>query len=282
MPYLVPVVFALCLAALPAGAWAQTGLGPQVASAADGLARVALIPGWRADDGLQVAAIDITLAPGWHTYWRDPGDSGIPPDFDWSGSRNLASVRYQWPSPRIFELGAERTFGYEDRLVLTVILTPQLQGAPMDAALDLFFGVCAQICIPAQAHVTAQLTGARDPQGAALIARADEMRIRSAAEAGVTGMTCKLEPDGDGYRLTTEVGFAHPPGANQTAIVEAGNPDLWAGPSTSETSGRRVVSRTPLDAQGAGPVPMLDRSALRVTLIGPDNAVEITGCRSPN
>src|SRR5882724_3543347 len=45
------------------------------------------------------AAIEIALEPGFKTYWRMPGDSGVPPLFDWSGSRNLASIAPAWPVP---------------------------------------------------------------------------------------------------------------------------------------------------------------------------------------
>ena len=48
-----------------------------------------------------MAAVEIRLAPGWHTYWRVPGEAGIPPRFDWSGSQNLAAVAYEWPRPEI-------------------------------------------------------------------------------------------------------------------------------------------------------------------------------------
>ncbi|MBO0715897.1 MAG: cytochrome C biogenesis protein, partial [Rhizobiales bacterium] len=48
------------------------------------------------------AGIEIRLDPGWHTYWRDPGDSGAPPTFDFSSSENVKSVNVLWPAPERF------------------------------------------------------------------------------------------------------------------------------------------------------------------------------------
>ncbi len=65
----------------------------------DAVRSVDLLAGWREPDGSRIAAIAIDLAPGWYTYWRIPGEAGIAPRFDWSRSRNLASVAAEWPRP---------------------------------------------------------------------------------------------------------------------------------------------------------------------------------------
>ena len=77
------------LAALAAAAFAD----PPAGSAGNGAnAVVTLIDGWRLSDGSRVAGIAIDFDPSWHTYWRVPGEAGIPPDFDWSGSENLVAM----------------------------------------------------------------------------------------------------------------------------------------------------------------------------------------------
>ncbi|MCX8508161.1 MAG: protein-disulfide reductase DsbD family protein, partial [Rhodobacteraceae bacterium] len=55
----------------------------------DNLLKAEILPGWRTESGSQMAALRLTMAPGWKTYWRAPGDAGIPPRFDWTGSANL-------------------------------------------------------------------------------------------------------------------------------------------------------------------------------------------------
>ena len=136
---------------------------PAVAqSAVTAVTGVDLLSGWRQADGTRVAALDIRLAPGWHTYWRVAGQAGIPPRFDWSGSENLASVSYEWPRPVIFENAGLQSFGFADRLVLPLRLRPVDAAAPIQLALDLDFGVCDDICIPAEAVLVATLAP-RDP-----------------------------------------------------------------------------------------------------------------------
>ena len=75
------------------------------------------------------AGIEIKLDPGWKTYWRDPGNSGVPPTFDFSGSGNVKSVTVLWPAPERFSDGAGgNSIGYVDHVILP------LQIAPQDAA----------------------------------------------------------------------------------------------------------------------------------------------------
>lgn len=269
---------ALCLLATLATAAPAQAEAPVIAG--QGLARVALLDGWRQPDGTRMAAIEITLAPGWHTYWRVPGEVGIPPEFDWSGSRNLASVAYEWPRPVVFDNSGLPGIGYAGQLVLPVLLTPETADQPLDLALDLFFGVCAEICVPVEARLTGRLAPGAGPEAADRIAAALADRPRSAEEAGVLTVTCALAPGTAGYELTTEVTFGRPPAPGQVAVIESSRPDVWIGPPTSRTVGRVVTSRAPLEPAAGGPA-VLDRSGLRVTLLDSGGAVDIRGCAAP-
>ena len=269
----LPFLLAALAAATPA-------LADGPVTAAQGLARVALLDGWRQPGGARMAAVEITLAPGWHTYWRVPGEVGIPPDFDWSASRNLASVAYEWPRPVVFDNAGLPGIGYVGKLVLPILLTPEAADQPIDVALHLFFGVCGDICVPAEATVTGRIDPGAPPEAAERITAALADRPRSAAEAGVVAVTCVLAPARAGFELTTEVTFGQPPAADQVAVIESSRPDVWIGPPTSETVGRTVTSRAPLEP-AAGTAAVLDRSGLRMTLFGAAGAVDIRGCAAP-
>lgn len=157
---------ALCLAtALPG--LAQDGIGTPVTAE--------ILPGWVKPDGTRVAAIRFALAPGWKTYWRAPGDAGIPPHFDWTGSDNLRGVGITWPAPQVFREGGVLTIGYKDELVLPVTLAPGDAGQPMRLEGTLDIGVCSDICVPQRLQVAALLDHAQrtpSPIAAALAARA--------------------------------------------------------------------------------------------------------------
>jgi DsbC/DsbD-like thiol-disulfide interchange protein len=264
-------VFALCLlAAAPAAA--QTPFS----AAADAVTRVALLEGWSRPDGSRLAAVEIRLAPGWHTYWRVPGEAGIPPRFDWTASSNLADVSYQWPRPQIFDSFGLRTFGYAEELVLPVVLTPTDAGQPMQLALDIAFGVCADICIPAEARIRARVVPDAPPEAQLRIEAALADRPQTPGEAGVARVICRLQPSADGLDLTAEITFASVPGPDQVAVMEAGQPGLWIGVPESRTDGRTVIAHAPVEADGPGTV--LARRDLRVTVLDDRRAVEIRGC----
>src|SRR6516165_3721570 len=65
--------------------------------------------------------LELRLTPGWHTYWRNPGDAGIPPAIDWNGSENFAGAEVAWPAPkRLPPVGGLETVGYVDGVVLPI------------------------------------------------------------------------------------------------------------------------------------------------------------------
>ncbi len=103
--------------------------------------------------------LQVQLAPGWKIYWRNPGDAGIPPQFDWTGSANLQSVDIYWPRPEEFDVFGLTTWGYHDEVVYPMTVTLKEEGAPLDLKLDLFFGICEQVCIPYREQLSLSLGG---------------------------------------------------------------------------------------------------------------------------
>ena len=106
----------------------------------------------------------IELAPGWKTYWRMPGESGVPPEFTWSTSLP-AKVEVQYPMPSRHVDKSGEAVGYDSEVLFPVTVTPE-QAQGLELKLDLFFGVCKDICIPARAEAAIMLgTEQRDPLG---------------------------------------------------------------------------------------------------------------------
>jgi DsbC/DsbD-like thiol-disulfide interchange protein len=120
-------------------------------------ATVRLLAGERLASGTYRAALEIKLDNGFKTYWRSPGDSGLPPVFDWSASKNVADVAIAWPYPeRMADLAGSANI-YHDRVVFPLIVRPAQPDAPVALSLKLNFGVCSIICIPASADVDLSL-----------------------------------------------------------------------------------------------------------------------------
>jgi DsbC/DsbD-like thiol-disulfide interchange protein len=134
-------------------------------AAADGLAspwiegfnnKVRLVAG-RAGGGdpdAIYAGIDIAMPAGWKTYWRAPGEAGgVPPEFDFSGSENLAEARVLYPAPHRMIDKAGATIGYKDHVLFPVALTAKDASKPIVLKLKAAYGVCKELCVPAEAEL---------------------------------------------------------------------------------------------------------------------------------
>lgn len=114
-------------------------------------ARARLVAGPAASPGSYLAGLEVIMDDGWKTYWRMPGDSGVPPSFDWAGSTNLASAKVLYPAPkRMAEAGGE-VLGYKQSVLLPIEVKPQDPARPVAMKLGVELGICREICIPATA-----------------------------------------------------------------------------------------------------------------------------------
>ena len=224
---------------------------------------------------MRMAALRLELAPGWKTYWRAPGEAGIPPRIDWSGSRNVEAVEIIWPTPELTMTSGYRTIGYTNDLVLPVRLTPKRPGAAMVLAADLEIGICREVCVPVEAKARRDIppgAGRRDPRIAAALA----MRPYTAAEAGVGRVTCRVAPASGGLTLVTEIEMPRR-GAQELVVVETSNPDLWVAQGDTARKGDMLRAETEIQhVEGRGV--LLDRGALRFTVLSTGDAVDIRGC----
>jgi DsbC/DsbD-like thiol-disulfide interchange protein len=153
-----------CVAALGAvvlaGAAAQSQAPAQASAWIELLnARARLIGGAPATRGAKsyLAGVEIALDEGWKTYWRMPGDAGVPPNFDWSGSSNVAALTVLYPAPKRMSEPAADTVGYKRAVLFPVEVVPKDASQPVRLSLALEFGVCREICIPAEARLSLAL-----------------------------------------------------------------------------------------------------------------------------
>lgn len=250
-------------------------IGPARAGGIPGdVVQAEVLGGWTTETGTRMAALRLTLAPGWKTYWRAPGDTGIPPRFDWAGSANLAGVTLHWPAPDVFTTYGLRTIGYADELVLPMELRPAEPGAPIRVSAEMELGVCETVCIPARLSFTARLEGEgrMDPAIRAALAA----RPLPAASAGVGEVSCDISPIADGVQLDARIALPRL-GGTEVALLEAGDPGIWVSEPQVARSGSALHVRADLVPPPGMPL-TLDRSELRFTLLGASRAVDIRGC----
>jgi DsbC/DsbD-like thiol-disulfide interchange protein len=258
---------ALCLTALsslplPAAA--------QMIQDVESVVRVSLLDGWRTQSGAHYAGIQISLAPGWKTYWRAPGDGGIPTRVSWRGSSNISSAEILWPRPQVFRQYGMRSVGYTGDIVLPVHLEALKEG-PINAELQLIFGVCNEICVPVRVELSEQL----DPNDAG---GANEIRAALAArpETVDAQLSCHLYRHGDGYRLDVATNLPQLDGRSETSVVELANREIWVSEPEFVRNGPLVSSSVRLVPQG-GPA-QIDLSTVRLTVLTTREAVELQGC----
>src|SRR2546430_651826 len=156
----------------------------------DGDARSAarLIAGSQAAGGTASlrAGIEIRLKPGWHTYWRYPGDAGVPPQFDFKTSQNVKAVEVLWPAPeRLPEVGGLTVIGYARDVILPLRIVPRERGKPVVLRVKLDYAVCEKLCVPAEAKSELTLRGGPASQDAALAAA--EARVPRKVKLGEDG-----------------------------------------------------------------------------------------------
>ena len=247
---------------------------PVAANPLEGVVTLDMRPGWRTDAGTHMAGLTISLAPGWKTYWRAPGDAGIPPSFDWSGSQNVSGVSFHWPVPEVFHQNGMRSIGYEGRVTIPMefALTDPASPARIEGQVQL--GVCEEICVPVTVAFSAELpaAGARDAQITAALLD----RPRTEAEAGVGGVTCAITPTEDGLQVTTRIDM-DPVGRSEIVVIEAGNQQVWVSEPQSWREGGDLLAQADM-IHVSGGMFAFDRSQVRITVLGQGVSVDIQGC----
>jgi len=190
------------------------------------------------------AGLAFKLRPGWHIYWRTPGDAGYPPKIDWSGSENLGAPVLSWPAPTRFVLAGLQNHGYAGEVVLPLAVPVTDPGRPVKLAASVDYLACDKLCVPLSARLELVLpTGPAEPSAAIHdIVRFKTLVPGDGARHGLT--LAAVEAIGDSLRLTVT---AAQPMERPDAFIEA--PDIanfdQPKPTLSE-GGRRAVLTVPV------------------------------------
>ena len=244
----------VCLAVLAPTAMARAAATPW-AGDAHGSARLitaveATGSGTRID-----AALELRLAPSWHTYWRTPGDAGFATAVDWGGSENLAGAAMAWPAPRRLVVAELENFVYLDRVVLPITLTLARPGEPVRLRAEVDYASCAEVCIPYHASLNLALPAGLAIPGpeAPLIAEAMAKVPGSLAAAGLRLTSAAVS--GAGKNATLAVALASDTGPlHSPDLFIEGVPHQPAPPRPRvqmQVGGRAATLIVPLPADAA-------------------------------
>jgi DsbC/DsbD-like thiol-disulfide interchange protein len=231
-------------------------------------------------DGRPELGIEIALEPGWKTYWRTPGDAGIPPVVDWSKSTGASAFDLRFPAPVRFGEEGVTSIGYTGPVVLPIDLALADPAKPAKLDLDVQIGLCGEICVPVSTH----LSGTVAPDmavDAATLARLREARSRlpTPAVRGTAPWVMSLERDRDRDSIagavlvrvkTPDGGAAAEP---RDVLVEGPTSD-WALPVPTRVGGEPGSEVWRFELDGIPRDAKLEGAELRFTLRLGDLVVE--------
>ncbi len=195
----------------------------------------------------------LDLQPGWKTYWRSPGEVGVPPQFNWEGSTNLTDVRQLWPAPKRFTAFGIENFGYEARVVFPLEFTLDRPGTGARFELELDLLVCSDICVPEKVNLSHSLPegGGLDAVSAKIIAEA--LAQVPAQEMPREILSTKAYVDPGQTELIAEL-TASQPFEKPDLFPEFGAGTAFGKPEIRMSNGGKSLwARFPIN--GVGPVP---------------------------
>ena len=187
-----------------------------------------------------LAFVEMELDPGWKTYWRMPGDAGVPPSFVWSEAKIVAKASVYFPAPhRLADQGGE-AIGYTGSVVFPVKIERRNVETPTPLRATISYGICKNICVPVEVALTAACYDGGFSEGIARAAEAvprapSERRNGDPALTGVAGSVVANPP-----RLSIDVDFGT--GADGDLFIEAPDglyvplPQMPKGPATGRTT----------------------------------------------
>jgi DsbC/DsbD-like thiol-disulfide interchange protein len=237
----------------------------------DGHSAVRLLAGSRSGAVL-LGGIAMQLQAGWKTYWRTPGDSGVPPRFDFSKSENIEAVTVLWPAPTKFDDGAGgHSLGYHNDIVLPLRIVAKNPDKPVTLRADINYAVCEKICIPVDASAELSFNSVASTEDSALFAALDA--VPKPANVGDPNPLTIRDIKREGTSAVL-VDVVTPDARDVNLFVEGPTPD-WSLPIPNLLEHNPPgVKRFAFQLEGLPPGANPSGAALKFTLVGGDHSYE--------
>ena len=219
-----------------------------------------------------LGGVAIQLQPGWKTYWRTPGDSGVPPRFDFSKSDNVEAVTVLWPAPMKFDDGAGGiSLGYKQQVVLPLRIVAKSADKPVTLRADISYAVCDKLCIPVEAKAELAFASVASTEDGNLsealntvpkpanVGDPNPLTIRDVKRDGKTGVLVDVAA----------------PEAKDVSLFVEGPTAEWALPVPKLVSDSPPgIKRFAFELDGLPPGATAEGAALKLTLVSGERAYE--------
>lgn len=218
-----------------------------------------------------MGGIEVQLQQGWKTYWRTPGDSGVPPRFDFSKSTNVESVTPLYPAPRSFSDGAGgMSFGYVKNVVFPLRIVPKNPNEPVLISANVSYAVCEKLCLPVEAQVELSFTSTASAQDSIVAAALNKVpKPATTSDAAAYALRSFVR---EGDKVIVDIATQNP--AALELFAEGPTPD-WALPQPKQVPSKdKDVVRFAFKLEGMPPDTRPEGALLKLTVVGPDGAFE--------
>jgi DsbC/DsbD-like thiol-disulfide interchange protein len=239
------------------------------------------------------AGVEVKLKPGWHTYWRYPGDAGVPPRFDFGGSQNLKQAQVLWPAPQRIEDGGGSSIGYLGNVTFPLVVEAADKSKPVLLRLKLQYAICEKLCVPAEANVALTLaktlskTSVSKTSISKTFVPKTSVNARGASDELLTMAQARVPRKvalGEGSTLAIR-SVRREPGRVLVDVAAAGSVDLfaegpteqWALPLPAKVDGAPAgLQRFTFELDGLPPGASAQGALITLTATTPEDAIEVT------
>jgi DsbC/DsbD-like thiol-disulfide interchange protein len=219
--------------------------------------------------------IELKLGPGWKTYWRYPGEAGMPPSFDFTGSENVKAITMLWPAPQRFSDAHINLIAYKGDVILPLRIVPQNEDKQVTLRLKVDYGICAKLCMLAEAKVDLVLSGNESSHEGALAAA--EARVPKQVALGQGGSLAiravRREAGPTGPRVIVDIAAADP---SRVDLFAEGPTPEWTLPLPEPIAAEAGLRRFALDLTDVPSDPAPKGLMLKFTAVADEDAIEVS------
>lgn len=241
---------------------------------------VELLTGWRhaaVAGEIHTAGIRVVLAPEWKTYWRIPGESGLPPSLDWRGSRNVADARLLFPVPKVYVQDEYQVFGYEHEVVFPVEIRPKDPSREIVFSGTFEFAICHGLCIRNRANLQADLPAWERLPEPVLANALESIKANLRVLGPEHAPECRFGASDDGLHVELELDLDLPDAGEVHVALELPERQFSFGLVESRRIGNAVFAYADLYHTGTG-IAAINKSNLLTTVLSGGKAFEVRGC----
>ena len=243
----------------------------------DELVETKFVLGWEPNEHSIQSAITFKLSDGWKTYWRNPGEYGIAPTFDWRKSTNIREIKVSWPTPKLFDQNGVSVLGYDKTLILPIEIVRKDSSQPVTLNMEVSFGICSDICVLKTFNIFKIIGKLENNSPHGLIEKAVKSLTKKYPQEDIFSISCKIFWDQDDLLLSYNIKFLQPMISKPIVIFEYLPDQILFKNKNSNASGKsftqQVSLKSIINREG-----VIERERINALFVYNKTSFEVKGC----